>query len=99
MINWQKRIENKTFWLAIVPAVLLLLQTIASLFGYNWDISGLGTQLTAVVNAVFGVLAVVGVVVDPTTSGASDSERVLKADEPTEEPTQLGGFDDDTTEN
>lgn len=99
MINWKKRIENKTFWLTIVPAILLLLQTIASIFGYKWDVDVLGAQLTAVVNAVFGVLTIIGVVVDPTTSGAGDIERVLTADE-ADEPKQVGGFDDDdTTEN
>ena len=27
MINWIVRIKNKSFWLAIIPAVLLLVQT------------------------------------------------------------------------
>ncbi len=77
-INWKIRIKSKKFWLALVPAVLLLAQTVATPFGYNWDITGLGVQLTAVVNAVFGLLALLGIVVDPTTSGVSDSELVLK---------------------
>ena len=77
-INWKIRIKSKKFWLALVPAILLLAQTVATPFGYNWDITGLGVQLTAAVNAVFGLLALFGIVVDPTTSGASDSELVLK---------------------
>ena len=42
----------------------------------------LNEQLVAIVNAVFGVLAVLGVVVDMTTTGVSDSERALAYDEP-----------------
>ena len=33
MINWVVRIKNKNFWLAAIPALLLLVQTVAALFG------------------------------------------------------------------
>ena len=36
-INLLVRLKNKTFWLAIIPALLLVVQTVASLFGYQWD--------------------------------------------------------------
>ena len=32
MINWIVRIKNKSFWLAIIPAVLLLVQHVAAVF-------------------------------------------------------------------
>lgn len=75
MINWTVRIKNKNFWLAVIPAVLLLVQTVAAVFGYSLDLGEIGNRLIAVVNAVFGVLVVLGVVVDPTTAGISDSKQ------------------------
>lgn len=75
MINWIVRIKNKSFWLAIIPAVLLLVQTVAAVFGYSLDFGELGNRLIAVVNAVFGVLVILGVVNDPTTAGISDSKQ------------------------
>ena len=81
-INWTVRIKNKSFWLAIIPAVLLLIQVVGAVFGFELDLSELGTKLLAVVNALFSVLVILGVVVDPTTSGLSDSERALTYTEP-----------------
>lgn len=75
MINWIVRIKNKNFWLAIIPAVLLLVQTVAAVFGYSLDFGELGNRLIAVVNAVFGVLVILGVVNDPTTGGLADSKQ------------------------
>ena len=34
MINWKVRLRNKAFWLAFIPAALLLVQTVAALFGF-----------------------------------------------------------------
>ena len=77
-INWEVRIKSKTFWLAAVPAFLLLVQTIGSPFGYKWDFVVLNQQLAAIINAAFGLLAIIGVVVDPTTAGIKDSQRVME---------------------
>lgn len=82
MINWTVRIKNKAFWLAVIPAVLLLVQTVAAVFGYTLDLGEIGNRLIAVVNAVFGVLVVLGVVVDPTTAGISDSNRAMNYKKP-----------------
>lgn len=76
-INWIVRIRNKAFWLAFIPAVLLLIQVIAAPFGYEWDFVVLNEQLTAIINAVFGILAILGVVTDPTTAGVADSKQAL----------------------
>lgn len=75
MINWTVRVKNKNFWLALIPAVLLLIQTVAAVCGYTLDLGELGNRLIAVVNAVFGVLVILGVVNDPTTAGMSDSKQ------------------------
>ncbi|QBA73773.1 phage holin [Lacticaseibacillus paracasei] len=76
-INWKVRVLSVKFWLALVPASLLVIQTVAAVFGYNWDFANLGKELTAVVNAVFALLTIVGVAVDPTTQGVSDSQQAL----------------------
>lgn len=83
-INWRVRIRNKNFWLALVPAVLLLAQVCAAPFGYEWDFGVLSAQLAAIVNALFAVLAILGIVADPTTAGAGDSEQALSYEKPKE---------------
>lgn len=82
MINWTVRIKNKTFWLALVPAVLLLVQVVAAVFGYTLDLGELGDKLLAVVNALFAVLTILGIVTDPTTKGVSDSAQALTYEKP-----------------
>ncbi len=81
-INWIVRIKNKVFWVAIIPAVLILVQAVANVFGYTLDLGDLGNKLLAVVEAVFVLLAILGVVTDPTTSGLSDGAKALSYTEP-----------------
>ena len=85
MINWKVRIKNKMFWLTLIPAVLLLVQVVAAVFGYTLDLGDLGNKLLAVVNALFGVLALLGIVTDPTTAGLSDSAQALTYEKPKKE--------------
>lgn len=82
MINWKVRIKNKAFWVALIPAVLLMIQTIASLFGWDVDFTTLSGKMVAVVNAIFVVLTILGIVQDPTTKGIKDSERAMTYEEP-----------------
>lgn len=72
MIDWKTRIKNKTFWVTLIPAILLLIQTVAATFGFTIDIAGIQENLLAVVNALFVVLVILGIVTDPTTPGVSD---------------------------
>lgn len=81
-INWKVRLKNKAFWLSIIPALLLLAQVVAAVFGYNLDVGAVGDKLLAVVNALFVVLAILGVVADPTTAGLSDSKQALTYNQP-----------------
>lgn len=81
-INWQVRIKNKNFWLTFIPAVLLLIQVVAAVFGFTLDLGDLGNRLLDVVNAAFSVLVILGIVNDPTTEGVSDSEQALTYTEP-----------------
>lgn len=76
-INWMVRIKNKNFWLTLIPAVLLLIQVVVAPFGYQWDFGVLNEQLAAIINALFAVLVISGVVNDPTTDGVADSAQAL----------------------
>ena len=84
-MNWVVRFKNKNFWLPLIPAVLLLIQTVAAVFGFELDFGELGNQLVAVVNAVFAVLVILGIVNDPTTKGLGDSKQALTYEKPKEE--------------
>ena len=76
-INWKVRFLSVKFWLALVPAVLLVVQTVAAVFGYKWDFVILNQQIAAVINSIFAVLTILGVTIDPTTPGIGDSSLVL----------------------
>ena len=87
MINWKIRLMNKQFWLSLIPALALTAQAIAAVFGWEIDLTTAVGKLLTVVNTVFALLVVLGIVVDPTTEGVGDSERALGYNEPwTDEP-------------
>lgn len=81
-LNLKVRIKNKSFWASLIPAALLLIQEILSLFGISVDLGEIGNDLLSIVEAVFLILAIVGIVSDPTTPGISDSERAMSYVEP-----------------
>ena len=85
MINWRVRLKKRAFWVACVPALLLLVQVMAAVFGFSLDLDWLGERLLAVVNAAFALLAILGVVADPTTAGVGDSAQALTYDSPRED--------------
>ena len=72
MINWRVRIKNRAFWLALIPAALLLLQQALRLCGVDFDPGQLEGQLTGLIGTVFSILALLGIVADPTTPGIRD---------------------------
>lgn len=84
-INLPVRLLNRSFWLTLIPALALLVQVCAAPFGYQWDFGVLNEQLCAIANAFFSVLAIVGVVNDPTTEGLSDSTRAMHYETPSKE--------------
>ena len=84
-INWTVRFKNKVFWMSIIPMILLLVQQICALFGISFNFSGLSESLVSIVGTVFGILALLGIIVDPTTEGISDSTRAMTYDKPNED--------------
>lgn len=82
MINWKVRLLNKTFWLTLVPALALLLQTFLAVFNIRLELGETIDKLLVFINALFAVLMIVGIVNDPTTSGISDSTRAMAYERP-----------------
>lgn len=81
-INWTVRLKNKNFWLALVPAIALLLQAAGDIFGLKLELGVTIDKILVFINVLFALLVLVGVVNDPTTAGLGDSQRALNYDEP-----------------
>ncbi len=81
-INWKVRIKNKTFWFSLIPTVLVLIQLVMKTFGVELDFGEVGNNLIAIVNTVFVLLGILGVVVDPTTAGVADSSQAMTYEKP-----------------
>ena len=77
-INWRVRLVNKQFWVSVIPALALVAQAVAALFGWELDLATLVGRVLTVVDAVFALLVILGIVVDPTTAGVGDSERAMR---------------------
>lgn len=73
-INWKLRLQSKTFWVALVSALVLLAQQL----GFKVD----SEMITNVVNTLCTIGIILGVIVDPTTEGLSDSGRALDYEVP-----------------
>lgn len=97
-INWLVRIKNKAWWLAIIPAVCLLVQAVFNAFGITWDYTDMVGKFAAIVEAVFGVLVLLGITIDPTTSGIGDSYRALGYTTPAANAAEVNHFYETTEE-
>lgn len=76
-MNWKVRMKNPTWWATFIPAVAILIQSVAAIFGWSLDLTQISGQVLAIIDAVFAVLAALGVCVDHTTEGIGDSERAM----------------------
>lgn len=65
-INWKSRLTNKTFWVSLISAVVLLIQQL----GFK-DL--IPSNYADIVNSILSILVMLGIIVDPSTSGISDS--------------------------
>lgn len=83
-INWKARVKNKYFWITLIPAIIILIQTVLNIFGVYYDFGVLSDNLISAVNALFVVLTIIGVVNDPTTKGIKDSDLAMTYEKPKE---------------
>ena len=79
-INWKVRLRNKVWLTAFVAAAVHFVYQVLSML----EVVPAVTQETLLqaVEALLMVLTALGVVMDPTTEGVSDSERALSYEEP-----------------
>ena len=70
-INWKIRFKKKSFWVAIVSAVVLFINNITQAIGI--DYTGQLEQFSDGINGLLAVLVTFGVINDPTTKGLKDS--------------------------
>lgn len=81
-MNLLVRMKNRAFWLTFIPAVFIAVQLVLRGMGIEVDLTEVQNDLLELVNAIFAVLAVLGVAIDPTTAGVADSDRAMGYTEP-----------------
>lgn len=79
-INWKVRLKHKQFWIALFSVSVLLLNQIASIF--DMDVTIISSKIQQSFDTVLIILAMLGVVIDPTTTGIKDSAQALTYTEP-----------------
>lgn len=79
-INWKVRLRHRQFWVAVISAVVLLSTDIATLF--NIDITMISTEVQQALESVLMLLALFGIIIDPTTDGINDSAKALNYSKP-----------------
>ena len=84
MINWTVRLRNRDFWLALVPAIILLIGQVLAIFGIELDVTGIEAKACELIASLFIILAILGIVNDPTTATFNDSKRAMGYEEPYE---------------
>ncbi|EIT85894.1 Phage holin [Fictibacillus macauensis ZFHKF-1] len=87
MINWKIRFKNPLWRAAFIAQVFILVELLltgAHAVGITDFVlsDAIKDWVIAVVNAVFVVLASLGIVQDPTVKGLGDSQRALDREEP-----------------
>lgn len=74
-INWKIRLRNKTWLLTAIGAIVSLVYQLLNAFGITPDIGQ--DQVMNWVTSLLSMLAMIGVIIDPTTPGSSDSDRAM----------------------
>ena len=85
-INWKVRFRNKTWLLTFIAAVLTLVYRALNVAGITPHVAQ--EQLVELATMLVGILVLLGVVIDPTTKGGSDSELAMTYKKPRDE---IGG--------
>ena len=79
-MNWKLRLQNKTTLVTLIAALLALVYQVLGMFGVVPSVSE--EQLMNIAMMIINLLCILGIVVDPTTKGITDSEQALKYDAP-----------------
>lgn len=76
-INWKVRFMNKSWVVAFVAALFVVIYAVGDLFGVHMDLTDVQDNVIKLIGAIFGMLSIMGIVQDPTTPGLVDSDRSL----------------------
>lgn len=69
-IDWKARLQNKAFWVSMVSLIVLLIQQLGIIqVPDNWK---------EVMTTILSILSAMGIVVDTSTPGVSDSVSTEK---------------------
>ena len=79
-INWKVRFKNKLWLSAFLSLIIGFIFSMLKLFDVYPSITE--NQIVNIVNQVLTFLGLIGVLVDPTTEGFSDSNRAMTYEEP-----------------
>lgn len=79
-MNFKLRLKNKPTLIAIVAATVAFLYQVAGILGIAPPISQ--EALMQALGALINLLAILGILVDPTTAGVKDSARAMDYDQP-----------------
>lgn len=79
-INWKVRLRNKTFLASLLALTITFVYDLLAMLGVTPSMDE--NALLTIVDTVLKVLALIGVVMDPTTQGVGDSERAMTYDTP-----------------
>lgn len=79
-INWKVRLQHKQFWVSLIALLIVLANQIAGIF--HVDITIYNDQITAISETILSILGLLGIIIDPTTKGTSDSEQAMNYDKP-----------------
>lgn len=79
-INWKLRLQNKATLTALIMAIVALVYQVLGVFGVVPRVSQ--DQVTTIISMAINILCLLGIVVDPTTAGVSDSVRAMSYDKP-----------------
>lgn len=79
-INWKVRFKNPTWLTMFISLIVGFTFNILKMFDVVPSVTQ--NQIMEVVSQVLTFLGLIGVLVDPTTSGIGDSQRALSYDEP-----------------
>lgn len=82
-INWKLRLQNKSTLLALIGAMIAFIYQLLGIFDIVPAVSE--DAIVSATAVIINLLVVVGVVIDPTTSGISDSTRALSYKYPKED--------------
>lgn len=74
-INWKLRLMNKATITALLACIVTFVYQVLSILGITPAIAE--SQVTEVVGLILNIIAALGILVDPTTKGLSDSEKAL----------------------